>query len=105
MLRIFQTKLFRYLMNIIIVINGAIAVTWILVDAFRCIPVHLAWTGWKMEEPGRCIDFMTATYVNGFVNITVDAVMVSLPVFEVLKLKLSWRKKLGVAVMFAMGLL
>ncbi|EFQ98974.1 integral membrane protein [Nannizzia gypsea CBS 118893] len=104
LLRIFQSKGFRFLMTTIIVLNGAIAVTWILVDTFRCIPVHLAWTGWKMDEPGKCIDFMTATYVNGFVNITVDTIMVSLPMYEVLKLKLSWRKKVSVMVMLVMGL-
>lgn len=87
-----------------IAVNAAIAITWILVDSFHCIPVHLAWTGWEKEEPGKCIDFVTSTFANGFVNIAVDTIMVSMPVFEVLKLKLSPRKKVGVAVMFGMGL-
>lgn len=76
-----------------------------LVDAFHCIPVHLAWTSWKMEETGTCINFMASTYVNGFVNIAVDVIMVSMPVYEVVQLKLSHRRKIGVAMMFGMGLL
>lgn len=87
-----------------IAVNSAIAITWILVDSLHCIPVHLAWTGWENEESGKCINFITSTFANGFANIAVDTIMVSMPMYEVLKLKLSFRKKLGVAVMFGMGL-
>lgn len=85
-------------------VNSAIAIAWILADSFHCIPVHLAWTGWENEEQGKCINFVTSTFANGYVNIAVDTVMVIMPVYEVLKLNLSFRKKLGVAVMFAAGL-
>ena len=89
----------------IIAINSAIAVTWVLVDALRCTPVHLAWTGWAKEEQGKCINFIVATFANSFVNILVDTIMVIMPVYEVIKLNLSARKKIGVGVMFAMGLM
>ncbi|GBF64615.1 hypothetical protein TMEN_7331 [Trichophyton mentagrophytes] len=105
LLRIFRSAPFRYATYAIIALNAAIGITWILVDTFHCIPVHLAWTSWKMDETGTCINFMTSTYVNGFVNIAVDTVMVTMPIYEVVKLKLSRRKKVGVAVMFGMGLL
>ncbi|OGM49810.1 integral membrane protein [Aspergillus bombycis] len=104
LLRIFQSTAFRYTAYIIIGLNSAIAVTWVLVDGLRCTPVHLAWTGWAKEEQGRCIDFIAATFANSFVNIIVDTIMVAMPVYEVIKLNLSARKKLGVGVMFAMGL-
>jgi hypothetical protein len=87
-----------------IAVNSAIAISWIFVDSFHCVPVHLAWTGWQQNEEGKCVDFIAATFVNGFVNIAVDVVMVIMPVYEVLKLNLSLRKKIGVAVMFAAGL-
>ncbi|OJJ82200.1 uncharacterized protein ASPGLDRAFT_59727 [Aspergillus glaucus CBS 516.65] len=104
LLRIFQSPIFRYTSYIIIAINSAIAITWILTDSFHCTPVHLAWTGWAMEEQGTCIDFIASTFANGFVNIAVDMVMVIMPIYEVLKLNLSVQKKVGVAVMFAAGL-
>lgn len=87
-----------------IAINAAIAITWILTDSFHCVPVHLAWTGWAMEEQGTCINFIASTFANGGVNIVVDTIMVIMPVYEVLKLNLSLQKKIGVAVMFAAGL-
>lgn len=87
-----------------IAINTAVAITWILTDSFHCIPVHLAWTGWAMEEQGTCINFIASTFANGFVNIVVDTVMVIMPVYEVSRLNLSVQKKVGVAVMLGMGL-
>ncbi|KAB8213435.1 hypothetical protein BDV33DRAFT_196929 [Aspergillus novoparasiticus] len=104
LLRIFQSMAFRYTAYTIIGLNAAIAVTWVLVDGFRCTPVHLAWTGWAKEEQGECIDFIATTFANSFLNIAVDAVMIAMPVYEVIKLNLSARKKLGICVMFAMGL-
>lgn len=104
LLRIFQTPAFRYTTYTIIGLNAAIGVTWVLVDSLRCNPVHLAWDGWTGETPGTCINFTSATFANAFVNIAVDTVMVLMPVYEISKLNLSGRKKLGVSVMFAMGL-
>lgn len=57
-----------------------------------------------MEEQGTCINFIASTFANGGVNIVVDTIMVIMPVYEVLKLNLSLQKKIGVAVMFAAGL-
>jgi hypothetical protein len=104
LLRIFQSATFRYTTYTIIGLNAAIAVTWVLTDTLRCIPVHLAWDQWETKEQGTCVNFIMVTFVNAFVNIGVDTVMVLMPVYEVSKLNLSARKKLGVSVMFAMGL-
>ncbi|RDH14521.1 hypothetical protein M747DRAFT_249275, partial [Aspergillus niger ATCC 13496] len=104
LLRIFQSTLFRYTTYAVIGLNAAIGITWVLTDSFRCIPVHLAWTQWEGLETGRCVDFIAVTFANAFVNIAVDIIMVLMPVYEVTKLNLSARKKVGVSVMFAMGL-
>lgn len=70
--------------------------------------MRLAWIGWDATaasaNPGQCTDFIASTFANGFVNIGVDMIMVSMPVYEVMKLKLSWRKRIGVVIMFAVGL-
>ena len=97
--------MFRCIAYAIIAINSAVAFVWILVDSLHCIPVHLAWTQWEGLEQGRCINFINSTFANGFVNIAVDIVMVIMPIYEVMKLNLSSRKKVGVGLMFAMGLL
>lgn len=103
LLRIFRASAFRYITYAMIALNIAVAVTWVFADIFHCIPVRLAWTGWEKAEPGKCINFITSTIVNAFVNIIIDASMVVMPMYEVAKLSLSTRKKLGVLLMFAMG--
>ncbi|KAA8649903.1 hypothetical protein EYZ11_001179 [Aspergillus tanneri] len=105
LLRIFSSRLFRYVTYVVIALNVAIAVTWFTCDLLRCIPVYIAWAGWTGEESGQCIDFITVTLTNALVNIFVDVAMVAAPVYEITKLQLSKRKKVGVGLMFAMGLL
>lgn len=67
--------------------------------------MHVAFVGWAGEEQGRCIDFITVTLTNALVNIFVDFAMVAAPVYEITKLQLTKKKKVGVGLMFAMGLL
>lgn len=74
-------------------------------DSLHCIPVHLAWTQWEGLEKGKCINFTSSTFANGFVNIAVDTIMIIMPIYEVMRLNLHLHKKIGVALMFAMGLL
>ncbi|RMJ21968.1 integral membrane protein [Aspergillus sp. HF37] len=104
LLRIFQFRTFYYITYLMVGLNAAIAIAWVFADAFQCDPVHLAWTGWEKLEPGTCIDFNTSTVINAFVNIAVDFTMVLMPIYEVSKLNMSKSKKLGVALVFAVGL-
>ena len=103
LLRIFQSRTFRYLAYALIGINAAVGITWAFVDSFRCIPTRLTWLGWKNEESGQCINFINSILVNCLVNIFVDSIMIMMPVYEVVKLQLPLRKKLTVALMFIVG--
>jgi hypothetical protein len=103
LLRIFQSRTFRYLAYALIGINAAIGITWALVDSFRCIPTRLTWLGWKNEESGQCINFINSILVNCLVNIFVDTILILMPVYEVIQLQLPLRKKLTVALMFIVG--
>lgn len=103
LLRIFQSRTFRYLSYALIGINMAIGITWAFVDAFRCIPTRLTWLGWKNEETGQCINFINSILVNCLVNIFVDAILIMMPIYEVTKLQLPLQKKLTVALMFIVG--
>ncbi|KAJ5358164.1 hypothetical protein N7541_005322 [Penicillium brevicompactum] len=103
LLRIFQSRTFRYIAYALIGMNAAIGITWALVDSFRCLPTRLTWLGWKNEESGQCINFINSILVNCLANIFVDSVLIIMPVFEVAKLQLPLRKKLTVALMFAVG--
>ena len=102
-LRIFPSRSFRIYATAVIILNAICGVIFMLVDTFQCSPVDAAWKGWAGEINARCINLPDAVYANGFVNIFLDVVMISLPIWEVSKLKLSWAKKMNAAAMFATG--
>ncbi|KAJ5758301.1 uncharacterized protein N7511_006995 [Penicillium nucicola] len=103
MLRIFQSRTFRYMSYVLMGLNAATGITWACVDSFRCLPTRLTWTGWMNEEQGQCINFITSILINCLVNIFIDSILIVMPVYEVIKLQLPWKKKLTVALMFVVG--
>ncbi|CEJ53790.1 Putative Integral membrane protein [Penicillium brasilianum] len=103
LLRIFQTRSFRYIAYALIGVNAAIGISWAFVDSFRCLPTRLTWTGWMGEESGQCINFVISILINCLVNIFVDSVLILMPVWEVIKLQLPLKKKLAVGLMFTVG--
>ena len=102
-LRIFPSRSFRIYAWIVIALNALVGVIFMCVDTFQCRPINAAWKGWAAESPATCINLPDAVYANGFVNIVLDVIMISLPIYEVSKLKLSIGKKLGAAAMFGTG--
>lgn len=103
LLRIFQTRAFRYIAYTLIGINAAIGFSWAFMDSLRCLPVHLTWLGWTNEYPGKCINFDAAILINCLLNIIIDSIIVVMPVYEVSKLQLPLHKKISVGLMFMMG--
>ena len=75
------------------------------VDLLQCWPIHGAWTGWTGEEHVKCISITKVALGNGIINVVLDIMMLTLPIYEVSQLKLETGKKISVAGMFAMGFL
>ena len=53
----------------------------------------------------KCIDVNTETFVYAAINMSLDIIIFLLPISQVLHLQMGLRKKIGVTVMFAVGLL
>lgn len=104
-IRIFDASpVFRRITYPVIGLNIFIAVFFVFIIIFQCgSKIHLAWTGWAAEEPGRCLDIYKLVLGNGIINLIMDVVIIGLPIYETTKLQLSRTKKLGVTLMFAMG--
>ncbi|POS72588.1 CFEM domain-containing protein [Diaporthe helianthi] len=95
-LRIFDASpVFRHITYPVIGLNIFIAVFFVFLIIFQCgNKVHLAWTGWAAEEPGRCLDIYKLVLGNGIINLVMDFVIIGLPIYETTKLQLSRTKKL-----------
>ncbi|KAF4492425.1 hypothetical protein CGGC5_v001892 [Colletotrichum fructicola Nara gc5] len=72
-----------------------------------CRPLSLYWTGWDKNESyknERCLDFNRFILSNAIINIILDVWMLILPLTQLYKLNLILRKKIGVMLMFSVGL-
>jgi enolase len=65
----------------------------------------MVWEGWDGEHAGKCLDINKFMIAATGTNIFIDVVIIVLPIPQLLKLSLSWRKKVGLLAMFAVGIL
>jgi hypothetical protein len=57
------------------------------------------------EHVGRCINIYAMAWAQAIINIALDLWMLALPASQVLRLNMQLRKKMGVMVMFGLGIL
>lgn len=72
-----------------------------LLTIFQCTPVHKYW---DLDTPGMCVD-ANVLYIstNGVPNIVMDAMILSLPTYEVYKLHVSRKIKISIGANFLVG--
>ncbi|KAH8902244.1 hypothetical protein BR93DRAFT_990919 [Coniochaeta sp. PMI_546] len=75
------------------------------VTIFQCQPIQHYWEGWDALHQGRCISVNVLTWANAAVSIFLDLWMLALPLSQVIHLRLHWKKKVGVVLMFGVGIL
>lgn len=72
---------------------------------FQCTPIPYAWRSVTGNLTGKCIQLEPFTYTYAALNITYDFIVLLLPCYSILKLRLSWQKKLGICAVFLVGFL
>lgn len=73
---------------------------WILI--FPCNPINSIWEPWYT---GKCIDTKIMDISAAYINLVIDTLILVLPQVVIWKLKLSLEKKIGVAIVFSIGVL
>lgn len=83
---------------------GAGVIAWgiavILVSVFQCNPVRGAW---DLTVPATCITLPTFYLANAVPNITMDVIILALPIPNVWTLQMSIRQKYVVSGLFLLG--
>ncbi|KAK4631131.1 Satratoxin biosynthesis SC1 cluster protein 4 [Fulvia fulva] len=103
-LRIFQQKNFRMLVYGALGLNAAYAIIFVLVTAFQCTPINLAWHHWDNAHPGRCNNVNAQSWSSAAINIVLDIIVVALPMPMLWRMELNKRKKALVMLMFGVGI-
>ncbi|KAK2597337.1 hypothetical protein QQS21_006033 [Conoideocrella luteorostrata] len=72
-----------------------------------CIPVEYHWNKFDWTNgptaEGRCLNINSGGWANGAVSVASDFWLLGIPLCGIRKLKLHWKKKVGVALMFLTG--
>ncbi|WXC49335.1 hypothetical protein QX201_009018 [Fusarium graminearum] len=105
-LRIFPTRGVRRALWATVVFNCVFGASFILIAAFQCQPISYFWTKWehKADNMGTCLDINAITWSSGSINIALDVWILSIPLSQLKKMNLDWRKKIGVGIMFSVGI-
>lgn len=88
------------------VFNIIFGFTFVTTAIFQCTPVSYYWTQYvDTQSGGRCINLNLFAWINASLAVALDVWMIAIPLSQIRKLELHWRKKIGVAVMFLTGTL
>lgn len=104
-LRIFPTQGTRRVLWTTVTINALFGVACILAGIFQCSPISHYWDKWDGEHKGACLNVNALGWANAIVSIVLDLWMLAIPLSQLPKLRLHWKRKVGVALMFCVGTL
>ncbi|CAG8949283.1 hypothetical protein HYFRA_00004908 [Hymenoscyphus fraxineus] len=102
--KIFPHSRIKYLIWATVLFVFVYGTTFIFLGIFQCSPISFFWTNWDGEHEGKCFNSNAMTWANAGIGIALDIWMLALPMQQVFKLNLHWKKKIGVAMMFSVGL-
>ncbi|CAK7223877.1 hypothetical protein SBRCBS47491_005357 [Sporothrix bragantina] len=101
-LRVIPTRGFRRLNFVIIGLLIAQGIEETFVVIFSCKPVYKYWT---TSAEGTCLNLLNFYYISFGVKLLTDLILFLEPIPTLKNLKLPWAKRVGLMVMFSLGLL
>ncbi len=104
-LRLFPDQAFRLATKLVLAFTTAWGIAMLLAKVLSCRPLPYFWTMWDGEHEGVCISHAHLLWAHASINIVLDLVIIGLPMPTLLRMNLSWRKKLAICVMFAVGIM
>lgn len=102
-LRIFPSQGVRRIIWATIGFVVVYGLTFALLGIFQCTPISYYWTSWDGEHQGHCLNINAIGWANAAISIALDFWMLAIPLWQLRGLRMHWKKKLGVAVMFTVG--
>jgi hypothetical protein len=87
---------------IIITVNTTFYIITTFISLFLCFPREMIWN--KFIKEGHCINQDATIMFTALFNITSDIAILVLPVRSVWKLRIPLRKRIGISLLFATGI-
>ncbi|KAI8935068.1 hypothetical protein NX059_007664 [Plenodomus lindquistii] len=102
-IRVFPSKGVQRLLWGTVAFVCAWGVAYVAVAIFQCKPISYFWTKWDGLHEGTCLHINAITSSNAGLSIALDLWILGIPLWQLYGLKLHWKKKVGVALMFCVG--
>ncbi|KXJ86789.1 hypothetical protein Micbo1qcDRAFT_152799 [Microdochium bolleyi] len=104
-LRVFPGRGFRILALSLMGLIATTSLAFIIAQIFQCWPIESIWLGWQGNYgPKQCVDIQAMAFASAGLNIFFDLVVMALPFPYLIKLQTSPRKKVGILLMFSLGI-
>lgn len=106
-LNIFSGPIIRRLLWGTVVFHVLFTVAFVVGIIFQCTPIQYQWEKFDFTDGplrgGHCININAAGWANGAISVASDFWLLAIPLSQVRRLKLHWKKKASVALMFLTG--
>ncbi|KAF4995946.1 hypothetical protein FGRMN_4801 [Fusarium graminum] len=103
-LQIFPSKKLRRTLWVTVGLTATFGFAFIVVTIFQCRPISYFWTKWDREHSGTCLSIDGIALSSSIINIALNLWILAIPLSQLRKMSLNWRKKVAVGVMFSVGM-
>ncbi|KAL5394118.1 hypothetical protein PMIN06_008614 [Paraphaeosphaeria minitans] len=102
-IRVFPSQGVQRLLWATVIFVIAWGLTFVLAGIFQCTPVHYFWNKWDGLHEGHCVDINAITVTHAAISIALDVWILAIPMWQLRQLRMHWKKKMGVGLMFCVG--
>ncbi|KAH7123983.1 hypothetical protein B0J11DRAFT_580733 [Dendryphion nanum] len=101
--RIFPGARIRQVIAVTVGFDVLYGVAFIVCSILQCQPISHYWNSWDGEHEGKCININALAWANAVISIVLDIWMLAIPFSQIIHLRMAWKKKVGVGLMFSVG--
>lgn len=106
-INIFSGRIITRLLWATVLLHVLSAAGFVIGIIFQCTPIRYQWEKYNYSNsnpvPGHCLDINAAGWANGAISVASDIWLVAIPLSQLYKLPLHWKKRLGASLMFLTG--
>ncbi|VUC24531.1 unnamed protein product [Clonostachys rosea] len=104
-LKVFPTRVVQQILWGTFAVTALWGIGFVFLVIFQCQPISYFWKKWDGLHDGTCLDANTIGWANASSGIALDLWILAIPLLQLRKLQLKWKKKIGVVLMFLVGAL
>lgn len=102
-LRVFPRQKLRKAIQVLIGLITLSTVIFTVIVTVNCLPVTYIWTHWDGLHKGKCINLNAFVWAHAIIDIVLDCLIFAIPIPELIKLKMSLKKRIMIVAMFSVG--